>query len=139
MEIAGNSARFEPLVTPGLLPGPYVTSHQRKFWSRTVINAEKSALASAACGCLFAALTFAIPKLSVLPSSPAIGAAQLAALALLMPGLTCAFAYATRGSVHAFHLWIAALGNFVFYFALCWIAVRLVRVFRQRKPRQGRR
>lgn len=99
-------------------------------------NAEKSALASAACGCLFAALTFVIQNLSALSSDRAVSTAQAVAFAFLMPGLTCAFAFS--GNAHAFHLWIAALGNFVFYFALCWMVVRLVRILLQRRRRQGR-
>lgn len=96
-------------------------------------KASKSAFASVACGCLFAALTFILPKLSALSSDRAVSTAQAAVFAFLMPGLTCAFAFS--GNAHAFHLWIAALGNFVFYFAFCWIAIRLVRTLRRRKPR----
>lgn len=100
-------------------------------------KASKSALGSTACGCLFAALTFVIPNLSALSFDRAVSTAQAVVFAFLMPGLTCAFA--VSGNAHAFHLWIAALGNFVFYFALCGIVVRLVRVLLQRMPRQGRR
>jgi tellurite resistance protein TehA-like permease len=93
--------------------------------------ARRNVLACVACGGLFAALTFVIPKLSVLSNDRAVSTAQAAAFAFLMPGLTCAFAFS--GNAHAFHLWIAALGNFVFYFASCWIAIRLVKTLRRRK------
>ena len=39
---------------------------------------------------------------------------------LLMPGMIAAIALS--GNVHAFPIWVAACGNFVFYFFLLWLA-----------------
>ena len=98
-----------------------------------MVVAGKKALACAAFGSLLAALTFEISKFAVLSSDSTINAAQLVILAFLMPGLTCAFAWSSSGNVHAFHLWMAMLGNFVFYFALCWIIVSLGRKLLRRR------
>jgi hypothetical protein len=37
---------------------------------------------------------------------------------VLIPGLIASMA--VSGNVHAFHLWIAAVFNFGFYFLVCW-------------------
>src|SRR6185312_9580844 len=70
-------------------------------------------------GCAFAALTFAIPNLSVLSSHPLVAMLQDLTENLLWPGLICAFA--ASGNVHAWHLWIAAIGNFFFYSGITWM------------------
>ena len=38
---------------------------------------------------------------------------------LLMPGMVAAIALS--GNVHAFPIWVAACGNFLFYFFLLWL------------------
>jgi hypothetical protein len=54
-------------------------------------------------------------------------------VALLLPGIFGSIVFS--GNVHAFHLWLAALVNFTFYFLLCWIAGSLLRkVLRRRVP-----
>jgi hypothetical protein len=42
----------------------------------------------------------------------------------LMPGIFGAMA--ASGNAHAFHLWVAAAWNFVFYFLLFWAIVALI-------------
>jgi hypothetical protein len=63
-------------------------------------------------GLVAAASTF---ELEHLASSPAV--------ILLMPGMLVAIVAA--GNVHAWPVWIAALGNFVFYFLLIWLAAAI--------------
>jgi hypothetical protein len=68
-----------------------------------VIAARKSALVALGVGCVFAALTFEISKLSFDSSNSSIGAALHLVLASLLPGIFCSMA--VSGNVHAFHLW----------------------------------
>jgi len=69
-------------------------------------------------GCTFGALTFAIRDLSVLSSNSIVAIVQQLMSNLLWPGLICAFA--ASGNIHAWPLWIAAVGNFIFYFSITW-------------------
>ena len=46
-------------------------------------------------------------------------------IVFIFPGILGSMAFS--GNVHAFHLWIAALVNFAFYFLLCWTAGVLAR------------
>ena len=86
-------------------------------------------------GFAFALCTFSIPVLAVISSVRFIAALQHLMFVLLLPGLICAFA--ASGSVHAFHLWVAAIGNFVLYFcatlavSVMWRRLRLPRRHRQ--------
>jgi hypothetical protein len=47
---------------------------------------------------------------------------------LLMPGMIAAIALS--GNVHAFPMWVAACGNFLFYFFLVWLATAVWKKFR---------
>jgi hypothetical protein len=73
-------------------------------------------------------LTFAIPGLSTLSSNSAAASLQQLMMVLLLPGEVCAIA--ASGNIHAWHLWTAAAGNFIFYFAVTWLVSKLWRALR---------
>ena len=72
-------------------------------------------------GGVFAALTFAVPKLAVISSVPFVAALQNIGMGLVTPGLVGAFISARN--IHAAPLWIAAVGNFGLYSCVAWIAM----------------
>jgi hypothetical protein len=82
-------------------------------------------------GLVFGALTWDISAISLLSANPAVAWIQELLSYLLMPGIVVAAAVA--GNIHAWSLWLAAVGNFVFYFGLTWLAARLL--FRRRKAK----
>ena len=45
-------------------------------------------------------------------------------IAFLFPGMLASIAMS--GNAHAFHLWVAALANFLLYFLLCWAIAALI-------------
>jgi uncharacterized membrane protein len=90
------------------------------------MTARKSVLVPLGIGCLFAALTFEISAFTFHSSHSSFSAALHFILVSLMPGIFCSMA--ASGNVHAFHLWVAALANFVLYFALSWSVIGLGRM-----------
>jgi hypothetical protein len=91
---------------------------------------RKNLLIAALLGCVPAAFTFELESISVLSSNPFMGAIQGAGIMLLSPGLLGAMAMS--GNVHASHLWVAAIWNFVFYFLVCWAIAALIGTVRRR-------
>lgn len=85
-------------------------------------------------GFAFALCTFSIPELAGISSVPFIGALQHLMFVLLVPGLICALT--VGGNVHAFHLWVAAIGNFILYFCATLAVGAMWR--RLRQPRTHR-
>ena len=75
-------------------------------------------------GLCFGALALQIPALGKLSPHPFTAALQHAALNAALPGLL--LSVAISGDVHTYSLPAAALGNFLFYFFLCWGAGQLV-------------
>jgi Ca2+/Na+ antiporter len=69
-------------------------------------------------GSILGVLTFAVPWLAVISTNPNVGMLQKVAYFMLLPGLLIAIA--TSGNVHAFYLWVAAIGNFFFYAVIVW-------------------
>jgi len=79
-------------------------------------------------GVITALLTLNIGSLSTLSANPLLAFAQEVAVCFLFPGLIISIAAA--GNVHAFPLWLAATGNFIFYFVLIRIGIYLYRKLR---------
>jgi hypothetical protein len=52
------------------------------------------------------------------------GTIGAAGTAFLLPGIFGAIAIS--GNAHAFHLWVASIWNFIFYFLLCWALAALI-------------
>jgi len=81
-------------------------------------------------GCLVAVLTITMGHW---PSSMTERQLGLYTIGLLLPGILGSMA--VNGNVHAFHLWVAALLNFLFYFLLCWsagaVVIRLFRILKR--------
>jgi len=75
-------------------------------------------------GCAFAILTLEIEKIT------GVSARSKFALTLLFPGILGSIAIG--GNAHAFHLWIAAAWNFIFYFLLSWVIIALAGRVRRR-------
>lgn len=75
-------------------------------------------------GCVFAVLTLEIGRIT------GVAALSKFALTLLIPGVLGSIAIG--GNAHAFHLWIAAAWNFIFYFLLCWVIIALAGRVRRR-------
>jgi hypothetical protein len=78
---------------------------------------NKNLLIAALLACIPAALTLGLESASA-------GTFGKTGTALLFPGILGAIALS--GNAHAFHLWIASIWNFIFYFLLCWALVALI-------------
>jgi hypothetical protein len=74
----------------------------------------------------FAAASLAIEQFSSISANPIIGFVQEAVMCLILPGLIGSMA--VSGNVHAFHLWVVAVINGLFYFGLVkfiyWLTTR---------------
>jgi hypothetical protein len=88
-------------------------------------------------GLSFGALALQIPALGKLSPVPAIAALQHAALNAVLPGLLLSIAIS--GDTHTYSLPAAALGNFLFYFFLCWAAGQVVLLILKRQQAQLRK
>ena len=74
---------------------------------------------------LIAALLASIPAAITLGlESLSASTFREAGTAILFPGIFGAIALS--GNANAFHLWVAAIWNFIFYFLLCWAIVALI-------------
>ncbi len=81
-------------------------------------------------GCVPALFTLAIEKIVIPSSNPVLFAIQQVGIMLLFPGMFGSMA--VSGNAHAFHLWVAAIWNFVFYFLVCLALVALIgRIWRR--------
>jgi hypothetical protein len=81
-------------------------------------------LFSVALGALAGSLTLAIEKISSVSDFRAIGATQRILYALLFPGIFASTSIG--GDASGAQMWIAAGINCLIYFALAWIACRLI-------------
>jgi hypothetical protein len=89
------------------------------------IARRSSVVIATGLGCAFAILTLKIENIAGVASNPAVVELNNLALRLLIPGILGSIAI--TGNANAFHLWIAAAWNFIFYFLLCWVIIALVR------------
>jgi ABC-type uncharacterized transport system fused permease/ATPase subunit len=85
---------------------------------------RKKLLIAALLACIPAALTLELESMPVLSSNVFAGAIEQYGVTLLFPGMLGAMAIS--GNAHAFHLWVAAIWNFVFYFLICWAIAALI-------------
>ena len=69
-------------------------------------------------------MTLEVERLASLPDNRLIAFAQSCAMVVIMPGLM--FSGLATGNVHAFPLWLAAVGNLLLYLFLIRCAVRSV-------------
>ena len=91
---------------------------------------RKSLLIAALLACIPAAFTLGLESDSGLLPNHLESPIGQAGTALLFPGILGAIALS--GNVHALHLWIATIWNFIFYFLLCWaIAALIGKAFRR--------
>lgn len=81
-------------------------------------------LISAVAGCVAAALTLELESIDSLSSNGFAGELQHFGLTVLFPGILGAMTL--PGNAPGFHLWVAAIWNFVFYFLLCWAIAVLI-------------
>lgn len=103
------------------------------------IAKRKSLIVAALLACVPAALTLGLESKSDLFLNHFAGPTADTGTALLLPGILGAIALS--GNAHTFHLWIASIWNFIFYFLLCWaIAALIGRTFRRlaRTKRAGK-
>jgi|SRR5580658_2958877 ABC-type transport system involved in multi-copper enzyme maturation permease subunit len=90
---------------------------------------RKSLIIAALLGLVPAILTLAVEHID--PSSnPIVNGIQGAGMVLLFPGILGSIA--VSGNAHAFHLWVAAVCNFVLYFLLCWAIAAFIGGLRRR-------
>ncbi|HUD23016.1 MAG TPA: hypothetical protein VMQ60_09255 [Acidobacteriaceae bacterium] len=79
-----------------------------------------------AVGGLLAAASLTVQQLSSISDNAVLGITQEAVMCLLIPGLIGSMV--VSGNVHAFHLWVAAVINGLFYFGLVkfiyWLKIR---------------
>ena len=68
-------------------------------------------------------LTLALENVANPSSNPAVFEIQGATIAFLFPGMLASVA--VSANVHAFHLWVAAVCNYVIYFLLFWAMAAL--------------
>lgn len=117
--VLGSSPSELTTVLP--LPSPTFRGH-RSLRSQAVFLIEtlhtKSFVVGLVLGILSIAATMQVGELAFIPAGLWIRALQSAAFALLLPGILCSLWIS--GGVHSFHLWIAALVNFVFWFTFGW-------------------
>jgi hypothetical protein len=100
-----------------------------------VIAKRKSLIVAALLATIPAALTLGLESNSGLFLNHYAGSFAQAGAALLLPGVLGAIALS--GNAHIFHLWIASIWNFIFYFLLCWaIAALIGRAFRRLAKRE---
>jgi hypothetical protein len=91
---------------------------------------RKNLLIAVLLGCIPAAFTLGYASIAVPSSIPVLAAIQKAGATLLFPGILGAIA--VSGNVHAFHLWVAAIWNFLFYFLLTSAIAALIGTVRRR-------
>lgn len=87
----------------------------------TAVRSKRRLVAELSIAVTTALLTLNIEKLSVVPDGPIFAFIQQCMTDVLFPGVLISFAFS--GNVHAWPLWLAALGNFVFYLAVIHIGV----------------
>ncbi|HVU48219.1 MAG TPA: DUF4254 domain-containing protein [Terracidiphilus sp.] len=92
---------------------------------------RKRFIAGVVVGCVAAALTFNVNSLSRLSSIELFDMIQFFGRVLVVPGVLLSIA--VSGNVHAFPLWIAAAGNFLFWIVACWVLGTLYSLVEQRK------
>lgn len=92
---------------------------------------RKRILVGIVVGCLAAALTFDVHILSKLSSIELFDMVQFCGRVLVVPGVLLSIAI--TGNTHAFPLWIAALGNFAFWVAVCWLLGALFAKLEERR------
>jgi hypothetical protein len=85
---------------------------------------RRNLIIAATFGIIPAAMTLALEYIAHPSSNPIVFAIQGASIALLFPGMLGSMA--VSGNVHAFHLWVGAVINFILYFLLCWAIAALV-------------
>jgi ABC-type transport system involved in multi-copper enzyme maturation permease subunit len=85
---------------------------------------KRNLIIAALLACIPAAFTLELGSISVLSSNGFADAIQQHGVTLLFPGILGAMEIS--GSTHAFHLWVAAIWNFVFYFLICWAIAALI-------------
>lgn len=88
-------------------------------------------LAGVSVGAVAAALTFNLDSLTRLSSIELFDMIQFFGRVLVVPGIL--FSIALSGSTHGFPLWIAALGDFVFWIVICWMLGALLEAIETRK------
>src|ERR1700744_1412386 len=91
----------------------------------------KRLLAGLVVGCFAAALTFNIDSVTRLSSSELIAALQFFGRVLLVPGVL--FSMAIGRNMQHFPLWLAALGNLVFWIAIMRFLSLLLKRLREIK------
>ena len=80
-------------------------------------------LYSLAAGCVFAFSTLMMIEFPVLSSITVVASFQRLFSILLMPGFFVGFT--VSGNIHVTNPWVVTAANFVFYFALAYLAVTL--------------
>ena len=91
---------------------------------------NKNLIIATALAIVPAVLTLVLEQIGGPSSNPIANSIQAAAIGFLIPGMIGSMA--VSGNVHAFHLWVAALFNFVIYFLVCWAIVSLIgRIYRR--------
>ena len=88
-------------------------------------HSKKNFMIGAVFGLIAAVLTLEIGSISVISDKLIAGALQTFLLDCLVPGLIAAMTLS--GNAHAFHLWLAALANFILYFLLVWAFELVIR------------
>ena len=97
---------------------------------------RKNLIIAALLGLVPAIVTLAVEHIAHPSTNPLVYEIQGAALVLLFPGMLGSMA--VSGNVHAFHLWVAAVCNFVLYFLLCWAITALIGRLRWRLSKSWR-
>ena len=91
---------------------------------------NRNLIIAAALGIVPAVLTLMMEHISDPSSNPIAFAIQGVVVVLLFPGMLASMA--VSGNVHAYHLWVASIANFVIYFLVCWAVVALIgKVYRR--------
>jgi hypothetical protein len=85
---------------------------------------RRNLLIAALLACIPAAFTLGLASMPVHSSNGSAGALQQYGVTLLFPGIMGAMTIS--GNAHTFHLWVAAIWNFVFYFLICWAIAALI-------------
>ena len=88
----------------------------------TVVS--KSIIAAGLVGIVPALLTLSLEKIGALTLNPVMNALPGEGIVFLLPGMLGAMA--VSGNAHAFHLWLAAILNFAFYFLISWAVAVLI-------------